>query len=240
MSNIRIAIRWLYTERTNVWYDSYELTYDNRVLRTRTDCGKMAPSLLLGSISNIRPDASRSQNVFYASCVYYCPTCCEFWGNFENESEHTKSFSRMFSVTTNRTWEHATPAQIIAFEMMALVLRHKHPALIKRKETPSGVKWVGEIRWYDDYEHVGPWLINRKDVKSLELKKWLHGQKSVHDSEKEIIKKSVVKRAVKYGLTGSEMAFFQTMFGAAKLSRWIQQKKQEQDEHTNNKLQAAS
>lgn len=58
---------------------------------------------------------------------------------------------------------------------------------------------------------------------AYELKRWLHGYKSKHDTVKEVMKQAVRRRIIKNRVTDSDIQFFQTIFGVAQVGRWIKE-----------------
>ena len=95
---------------------------------------------------------------------------------------------------------------------------------------------------------VGPWVFSKekKDIfsdesvileqlEAYELKRWIHGCKSIYDKPKEIMKKAARRRIIKHRVTTNDITFFQTIFGASQVGRWMKEaQNKNKHEHTCN------
>jgi hypothetical protein len=70
---------------------------------------------------------------------------------------------------------------------------------------------------------------------AYELKRWLHGFKSIYDTKKEVAKQAVRRRIIKNKVTKSDLDFFKTIYGVSQVGRWIKEAQNKQKhEHTSN------
>ena len=95
---------------------------------------------------------------------------------------------------------------------------------------------------------VGPWVFSKhkkglfadeeitpNQQQAYELKRWLHGHKSIHGKPKEIMKQAARRRIIKHRVTASDITFFQTIFGASQVGRWMKEAQNKtKHEHTRN------
>jgi hypothetical protein len=117
--------------------------------------------------------------------------------------------------------------------------------VIRRKDRPlDSVERIGPWDCRTLLSRIGPWAFTGRDDaywphyrkgpldpesidadqrETYELKRWLHGYKSKHDSTKEVMKQAVRRRIVKHRATQDDIQFFQTIFGAAQVARWLKE-----------------
>lgn len=76
-------------------------------------------------------------------------------------------------------------------------------------------------------------MLSDDQREAYELKRWLHGYKSKHDSVKEVMKHAVRRRIIKNRATPSDIEFFKTLFGVSQVARWIKEANTKtQNEHS--------
>ena len=71
--------------------------------------------------------------------------------------------------------------------------------------------------------NVEPFAVAEQYRETYELKRWLHGQPSRHDTAKEIMRRAARRRIIKHRVSESDIQFFQTIFGVAQVGRWIKE-----------------
>lgn len=175
--------------------------------------------------------------------LLFCPCC----GKHRNDGKRDAKADELWRHVEYHGSGYRTMSDeglMILVAAMAFQRRHEKQCLISRCDgCREGHRRIAHI-------HGGPWLISddprcemtKGEREVLELKRWLHGEPSSLDvtpTRRAIVAKAVRRRIMKVGLTAGELQFFQTMFSAAELGRWMKEKT-ETHEHNRNRNTASS
>jgi hypothetical protein len=113
--------------------------------------------------------------------------------------------------------------------------------VIKRAEKTVKSCWAATT----EYKKVGPWYFAKekhfteKTSEVMKLKLWLWGESNHYDAKQDPRKKACRRRVLRGRATAQDIAFFQTMFGAAQVATWLKgnnNHKEKSHERTSDKL----